>query len=410
MSRSNCYIAFGVLLAFAPITRAQAVSAPYDIDYAAVDLGAVGGISGSLGGLTIAASDPNTLLLGAGATTAAGIIYAFPLVRDAQGSITGLGAPTSYASSPQIDGGLTFGPSGVLFATGYPNNTLLQYLPGSTAPSSTTVLTPLGVASSTGTCMVVPPGFPGAGQFKLTSYNGNSWYTLPLLANAQGLFDVGTASSPIPAAGGPAGIVYPPPGSPQIADYSSVLICEYSTATVSIYSLDANGDPIPATRAPFLTGLSGVLGAVSDPVTGDLLFSTFGAGNRIVRVSASAQCGFFQSYGQACGSSPQISGGGCPEPGAAITIDISGGPANAMGSLGLGTSQVNLPILNCTVLVAQDAAVGLTLDAAGAVSFAITIPNLPAFQSWTGYWQAGFFDAASPLGFTLTGGLEMLSQ
>jgi hypothetical protein len=42
------------------------------------------------------------------------------------------------------------------------------------------------------------------------------------------------------------------------------------------------------TRTDFITGLSGAEGAFIDPVTGDFLFSTFGGGNSVIRVSGFA--------------------------------------------------------------------------------------------------------------------------
>ena len=54
---------------------------------------------------------------------------------------------------------------------------------------------------------------------------------------------------------------------------------------MTAYAVDANGDPILASRRIFLEGLTGAEGAVLDPVTGDFLFSTFGGGDRLVLVS-----------------------------------------------------------------------------------------------------------------------------
>ena len=81
-----------------------------------------------------------------------------------------------------------------------------------------------------------------------------------------------------------------------------------------------------------------------------------------------------------------------------------------MAQLCLGATSVSVPVLNCTVLVDADASVGIVLDGSGFNSYSITIPNLPAFNSWHGYWQAGFFDANSPSGVVLTNGLDMFVQ
>jgi hypothetical protein len=58
-----------------------------------------------------------------------------------------------------------------------------------------------------------------------------------------------------------------------------------SPGRVSAYEVNANGDPIPSTRRTFIDGLDGAEGAAFDPLTGDFLFSTFGGGDLIVRVS-----------------------------------------------------------------------------------------------------------------------------
>lgn len=84
--------------------------------------------------------------------------------------------------------------------------------------------------------------------------------------------------------GGPEGAVYVPTGSP-LFDTPTVLVSEYGSDRISAYEVDANGDPVVGTRVDFITGLSNPEGAVIDPVTGDFLFSTFGAGNDIIRVT-----------------------------------------------------------------------------------------------------------------------------
>ena len=48
--------------------------------------------------------------------------------------------------------------------------------------------------------------------------------------------------------------------------------------------MDGAGDPVVATRRNFVTGLAGAEGAFVDPITGDLLLSTFGTGGRILVV------------------------------------------------------------------------------------------------------------------------------
>lgn len=51
------------------------------------------------------------------------------------------------------------------------------------------------------------------------------------------------------------------------------------------YEIDENGLPIPATARNLVTGLTNAEGAAVDPVTGDFLFSSFGGGNQVYRVT-----------------------------------------------------------------------------------------------------------------------------
>ena len=59
---------------------------------------------------------------------------------------------------------------------------------------------------------------------------------------------------------------------------------EYGAGNVAAYEVDANGDPVVASRRTFIGGLSGAEGAFLDPVTGEFLFSTFGGEGRVVVV------------------------------------------------------------------------------------------------------------------------------
>jgi hypothetical protein len=263
---------------------AQTLAPPFAGDYSIVDLGAPLGVPANLGGITFL--DANTLLIGGSANGGSGSVYTIGVTRDAvTGSITAFaGTSTLYAATPQIDGGLAFGPGGVLFFTGYPTNTLGQLKPGSNSPDKTIDLNTASVASSVGALQFVPAGFPGAGQLKVASYNASTWYTLGLTPDGSGTYDVTSTSPSLAIGGGPEGIAYIDDFNPQFG-VQSVLISEYGAGRVSAYDIDANGDPIVATRRDFLTGLSGAEGATLDPLTGDFLFSTFGGGNRLIVVT-----------------------------------------------------------------------------------------------------------------------------
>lgn len=320
MNKFSCrlFAAAGAALAFLTLVEsAQAVpcsgvsfGASFAGSYSCNDLGTPSGIPANLGGLAFL--DNNTLLVGGAANGANGVIRQIGVVRDANNHIIGFSGPsTAYATAPYVDGGIAFGPGGVLFATGYPNNTLMQFKPGSTTPDKVINLSSLvgtDVGSSVGTLAFVPTGFGGAGQLKIASYSTGQWYTASLAADGLGTYDI-TVDLELGLTGGPEGIAYVLGNNAGFGGNNSVLVSEYSSGKVGAYQVDANGNPIVGSRVDFLTGLSGAEGAFIDPLTGDFLFSTFGGSNRLLVIS-----GF---------EAPPTNGGDVPEPA-------------ALGFLGLG--------------------------------------------------------------------------
>lgn len=273
----------GVVCVCAAAHAGPTILPPFDASYSMIDLGVVPGVPTPYGGITLLPGDPSTLLIGGSANTVDGAIYRIQVEREC-GRITGfIGEAEFYAEAPYNDGGLTFHANGVLFFTQYPLNLLGQLRPGSTTVDKVIDLSPLGVTSSVGACQFVPVGMPGAGRFKLVSYNASEWYDALLAPDGTGLFDIVSVSSPFIVAGGPEGIVYVPSGSPQFPN-ASILLSEWSVGMVEAYEVDTNGDPFTATARPFITGLSGAEGAHVDPITGDFLFSTFGGGDHVVLV------------------------------------------------------------------------------------------------------------------------------
>jgi hypothetical protein len=257
----------------------QTLSAPYNADYTAIDLGPIAGLPQPYGGLTFEAGNPNVLLIGGDANYAGGALYTVDVIRGAGNHITGFSAPTLFASSPYIDGGVNYGPGGDLFTTGYPTNIINEFKPGSTSPDLTLNLTTMGFNSSVGSLAFVPSGFAGAGDFKVAIYDTSDWYNVTLAPNPSkpGTYIISSYSLIENLSGGTynlEGIAYVPPGS-KLFPNPSVLIAEYYSGQIFTFQVDANGDPILATEEPFLTGLIGAEGAVIDPLTGDFLFSTF---------------------------------------------------------------------------------------------------------------------------------------
>lgn len=281
--------ALSLCILAAPI-QAQTLAPEFAGAYSLVDLGTPAGVPGPFGGLTLKAGDINTLLLGGGANGAGGNVNQVSLERNIVNGlnrITGfVGVASELSTAPNIDGGLVYGPNGVLMYTGFSNNILGQIKPGSSTPDKIINLTALGIASSTGTIQFIPTGFgANSGKLLIASYNSSDFYTADLVADGNGTFDLANVTPSLVDLGGvgPEGIVYVPGGSPLFAN-PSMLVSEYSAGRVSAYEVDALGIPIVATRRDFVTGLTGTEGATIDASTGDFLFSTFGGGNRVISV------------------------------------------------------------------------------------------------------------------------------
>lgn len=282
-SRQSVLVAAGLAaLGISAASFAQSVEAPFDQFYSLDDLGSIDGVPGPYGGLVIKADDPDTLLIGGSANQAGGAIYAVPLIRSC-GKIVGFAGPgVLFAAAPNIDGGLAYAPNGTLFFSQYPINGLGQIVPGSDAPNVLTSLNSFGLPSSVGAVNFIPPGFPNAGACRVMSYNAGAWSGVDLTDLGDGTYDVtGGAVLVTAAATGPEGFVYIPSGSPEFPT-DTLLVSEYSAGRVSAFEIDANADPVTATRRVMVSGLSGAEGAAIDPTTGDFLFSTFGGGNRVI--------------------------------------------------------------------------------------------------------------------------------
>jgi hypothetical protein len=280
---------------------AQTIQPPYNGTYTLTDLGTVSGLPTPYGGLDFLSGNPNVIIIGGAANSSSGQLYSVGVVRNAQNQITGFsGAATFFSDGQYNDGGVVFGPGGVLFYTRFPTNEVGEVKPGSTTTDKLVDLTPLGVlgpiglsprrlstpqgaASSVGALNFVPAGFPGAGQLKIVSYDSANWYTAPYAADGSGTYNILSATLNTTIQGGPEGFVYVPAGSP-VFPANSMLVSEYDSDVVSIFQFDGSANPIPASRTIFISGLTGAEGAVIDPLTGDFLFSTFGAVNHVIVV------------------------------------------------------------------------------------------------------------------------------
>lgn len=277
------------LLAVPGIAGAQTIQPPYNSVYTLTDLGSVPGVPTRYGGLTFLPSDPNTIIIGGAANGASGQLFSIGVTRGAGNHITGFGGTAAvFADGAYNDGGVVYGPGGVLFLARWPVNELGQTKPGSAITDKIIPLGPFGITPSPGAVNFVPSGFPGAGQFKLVSWSDGEWYTVNISPDGTGTYNIDSATQQTTIPGGPEGFIYVPPGSPLFASFDSMLVSEYSANQVTTYTLDAAGNPELASRTVFISGLSGAEGAAIDPLTGDFLFSTFGGGNRVIVVQGFA--------------------------------------------------------------------------------------------------------------------------
>ena len=287
--------ASGLLAALLLSAPAQAlvVDPFYAGSYTAASVGSVPGLPANYGGLTFL--DNDTIVIGGAANTANGLIYQIDVLRGAGSHITGFSGTVSPFRGGTVgeynDGGVTFGPGGVLFTSRWPVNGLGQTKPGSINEDKIIDLTGV-TAPSNSAIGFVPAGFSGAGSAKLVSWSGGEWYDASLLPDGSGTYDlvnvlqvdvnpiqVGVQNVP----GGPEGFVFISDLNPLFL-VDSILIAEYSAGMIGAYELDSDGNPLVNTRRTFISGLTGAEGAAIDPVTGDFLFSTFGGGNQIVVV------------------------------------------------------------------------------------------------------------------------------
>jgi len=279
-----------VVLGGSPYAVVQGLGASidpyYSANYTLMELGSAPGVPQPYGGLTLKAGDMNTLLIGGRANYSDGKIYAVTVTRDAEKHITGLtGTATVFADAygvgGGIDGGLAYGPGGVLFYANYlcwaADNHLGQIKPGSTGPDKLIDLSPLGISSSVGSINFPYPGFPGAGHAKVLSYNASNWYDVTLSADGNGTYNIASVAPAINLVSGAdlEGVTFIPKGNALFPN-DSVLVSKFDTGVVDAYEVNNNGDPVVSSGRHFINGLTHAEGAYTDPLTGDFLFSIWG--------------------------------------------------------------------------------------------------------------------------------------
>ena len=258
--------------------------APYSTYYSLVDLGSVPDLPTPYGGMTFKADDPNTLLIAGAANTANGQLFAVTVVRDASGHITGFtGTARLFAEAPYNDGGVAYGPGGVLFLSRYPNNEIGEIRSGELVAGKVVNLPP-NVTGSPGGLNFVPPGWPNENRLLFCGYPDGKFYSAGLKGDEFGTYGVTNVALETQISGSPEGFIFVPPGSQLFSNYNAMLVCNYSAGEIDAFRLSANSAPQPLTKSVFISGLTGAEGAVIDPISRDFMFSTFGGGDHLIAV------------------------------------------------------------------------------------------------------------------------------
>lgn len=289
-------IAVAILVILVGIGKEQAavgqalisqLASPFSSFYSLVDLGSVPQLPIAYAGLTFQPNAPNTLMIGGAAVLPDSGIYSVRVRRNSNNQIIGFGTASLVTKSPGlvrggIDAGLTYSPKGdALLYTTYDDNTLGQVKSGGRTVAKKTDLNTINIAPSTGALTFVPKGFSGANRLKITSYTANLFYDTTISSDGSGTYNIAAPSKSVALSGGIDSFVYVKAGN-QGFSKDSLLMTEYDTKKVSAYTIDTNGDPVATTRRDFITGITSylptaltTLGATVDPLTGDVLISTY---------------------------------------------------------------------------------------------------------------------------------------
>jgi hypothetical protein len=179
-----------------------------------------------------------------------------------------------------------------------------------------------------------------------------------------------------------------------------VVVVDYTHSQLHAYAQGSSGGPgtviatQPALSGFSITGLQ-MISVPPDECTGGWIaygLGLKGAGNFV----------------------PELTGSGCPEPGAPIVLRLSNALGGSSAALFVGVSKAALPFKGGTfhlgpVLLTVNLAVGGAPGAAGAGSLSLpsALPPLPVLSGTSLYLQAGFSDAAAVQKVSLTQGLQL---
>jgi len=274
----------GAALLTAITGTAQTLGPSFTNSYSVRDLGVAGDVPPPYGALHFKTNSSATLLLGGNSTSPAAKIYQIQVTRDAQNHISGFASAATYLADapgipPQlpldvqggIDGGLDYGPGGVLFYTSSDDGAISQIKPGSTVPNKQTRLRDLDLDDPRGGLAFVPADFPGAGRLKIVNWSSHSWCDTTVTSDGAGTYDIASPAKWMDLVSYATSLAYvKADGSAFSKD--SVLVTSQLDQRVVVYEVDVNGDPIPATLRELLSNFW-VKAATVDPLTGDIVLT-----------------------------------------------------------------------------------------------------------------------------------------
>jgi len=158
----RCKVAIIALCAIGISRSAFAVTVDpyYAGSYSATSIGSVPGLPSQYGGLAFL--DNDTIVIGGSANASTGRLYTVDVTRGPGGHVSGFVGTASQFGGPSSligdynDGGVVFGPGGVLFLARWNVNGIGQVKPGTTADEDKIAAGPAGAVSSVSALNFVP--------------------------------------------------------------------------------------------------------------------------------------------------------------------------------------------------------------------------------------------------------------
>ncbi len=344
------------------------IQVPTGFGVAGIYPASASGVPGPIGGIEFQ-PDGKVLFVGGGASYTTAGVYAVPVQRHAiTHRIMGFGQGHRVANAPELDGGMQLGPRMTLFFTRYGVNQLGQIVgttPFSAALPATT--------QSVGGLTFVPQGLPGAGQLLVSSYEKGDLFTVSLIDHGTGTFTPSKVTLFATLPPGTEGFRYIPSGP----DAGDILFSNYDDVPASVLrmGIDPNtGQPMGGGSSPvlttFATGISGAEGMAFDPLTNDLVVSTWQGtpGDSLIHITGFQPPAFSLSASRTT----------VPFLGGSVTLTLDAGGHNAgRGYLILGSTSGTSP-----GFVVGGVPIPLNLDA-----FSVAVVNLlntPIFTDFSG--------------------------